>query len=701
MSSGNTTDSKGQGETSRGLSRSTRPKRTRNRASNGLIGNYVAQFGSEGDSSDDDSMIKKRRLGKNLAAATGTRQSSRVGSRLASRAASRTAFGEESSSSDIAPAKRGVSINRSLVATRSSGRTTRSITTKPATKGKLKSRYVEDASDELAGAGASESEHSEIVYVRKKAKKPITKERSTRSQAGANPRRGRPRLNVSSSESELLEPTRRSGRNRGAVKSLKERDMEEEIFADEVLKGNSPKVISIREIFQPLPKQSEFRRIHNNECDVCGQEGSHSNKGTSPLIYCQGCSTSIHKVCLGYRSGREHMVTKVGHEDFVMQCRRCIGVTSKKDKAAPQLDTCQLCKQQGRSCAAFSPRRTAKQEEKLREEHDGDDPVTEVPTDLLNNARNVLFRCSGCQRCYHYEHLPALHEDSTTPDDIEELRNERFMEYRSTYQCKECHEMASGSLKVQALVAWRPADLESYKPGNNAEMLREDEKEYLIKWEGKSYFKCTWMAGSWVWGITTVNMRKAFLRRDDGANMEPKWTSEEAIPEEYLRMEIVLDVDYEKGFRPQSEKSDKARIEHVDQVYVKFLGLTYDDAVWEEPPEPDDGDRWSDYVAAYNEYVAGRYLKQVPPQVMKERAEEFRSLNFEKDVELKKQPSALSGGQMMPYQMEGLNWLLYNFHQKKNVILADEMGLGKTIQIISLFASLVKDNPKACQISPF
>jgi chromodomain-helicase-DNA-binding protein 4 len=69
-------------------------------------------------------------------------------------------------------------------------------------------------------------------------------------------------------------------------------------------------------------------------------------------------------------------------------------------------------------------------------------------------------------------------------------------------------------------------------------------------------------------------------------------------------------------------------------------------------------------------------------------------LIFEKKVELKKQPSALTGGQMMPYQMEGLNWLLYKFHQKKNVILADEMGLGKTIQIISLIASLAKGNPK-------
>jgi chromodomain-helicase-DNA-binding protein 4 len=159
-------------------------------------------------------------------------------------------------------------------------------------------------------------------------------------------------------------------------------------------------------------------------------------------------------------------------------------------------------------------------------------------------------------------------------------------------------------------------------------------------------------------------------------------------------MEIIFDVSYAKGFRPKSESADKAAINFVDEVLVKFQGLGYDDAVWEEPPEPEDEDRWSDFVAAYNEYVVGQYFKNLPAAIIKERIEDFRSLNFANKVELKKQPSALTGGEMMPYQLEGLNWLLYNFHQKKNVILADEMGLGKTIQIISLFACLVKGNPK-------
>ena len=48
----------------------------------------------------------------------------------------------------------------------------------------------------------------------------------------------------------------------------------------------------------------------------------------------------------------------------------------------------------------------------------------------------------------------------------------------------------------------------------------------------------------------------------------------------------------------------------------------------------------------------------------------------------------------MEYQLEGLNWLLYNFHREKNVILADEMGLGKTIQVIGAMAKLVMEEPK-------
>uniref|UniRef100_A0A671SR52 Chromodomain-helicase-DNA-binding protein 6-like n=1 Tax=Sinocyclocheilus anshuiensis TaxID=1608454 RepID=A0A671SR52_9TELE len=42
-----------------------------------------------------------------------------------------------------------------------------------------------------------------------------------------------------------------------------------------------------------------------------------------------------------------------------------------------------------------------------------------------------------------------------------------------------------------------------------------------------------------------------------------------------------------------------------------------------------------------------------------------------------------NGNQLREYQLEGMNWLLFNWYNRKNCILADEMGLGKTIQSIT------------------
>ena len=325
-------------------------------------------------------------------------------------------------------------------------------------------------------------------------------------------------------------------------------------------------------------------------------------------------------------------------------------------------------------------------------ENGGDDPITEVPDSLINNAENILFRCDKCRRAWHLEHLPPLFDDSTTPDDLTKLRALRLDEY-SDGQCKECQEY---SLKVQTLIAWRPADPQSYKEGQTLEDFREDEREYLIKWAKKSYSKAVWMPGAWVWGVTSAIMRKAFLKHDEGANYNPKWTAEEAIPKDYLRMEIILDVNYDR-YSPRSLELDKEHMNDVKRVKAKFIGLGYDETAWEEPPSSDDTDLWTEFVAAYDEYLAGIYFVSEPTADITKRTEKFRTRKF---VESKTQPSALKAD-LYPYQKDGMNWLLFKYHQDKNIILADEMGLGKTIQIIAFIAALVTNVPKVYIIYPF
>lgn len=55
-----------------------------------------------------------------------------------------------------------------------------------------------------------------------------------------------------------------------------------------------------------------------------------------------------------------------------------------------------------------------------------------------------------------------------------------------------------------------------------------------------------------------------------------------------------------------------------------------------------------------------------------------------------KQASILIGGNLKPYQIQGLEWLVSLYNNNLNGILADEMGLGKTIQTIALITYLME-----------
>jgi chromodomain-helicase-DNA-binding protein 4 len=441
-----------------------------------------------------------------------------------------------------------------------------------------------------------------------------------------------------------------------------------------------PKPVGARESFKELPRSDPFRARHIQQCDSC-QNGTNF----APLIYCQGCVYAYHKSCIGHRGSREHLVTKVGKNDFVLQCRRCVAFPMKKDPTAPDHGKCSDCKQHGSSCVPFRECKTAQQEQKDREENNGEDPISPVPAKLINNPDNVMFRCTACSRGFHFEHLPPK-SDSVMDLDTDDVATQRLQDYSQYWRCKECLDCPG---KIGSLVEWKPIDEDNYDPSLSYDSIPEDEKAYLVRWDGKSYFQAAWMSGPWVWGASSGSMRKAFAKRDEVR--QPKMRTEYAIPEDYLRIDIVLDVKYTSIVNISTEEIDKARIREVDTALVKYKGLSYEDVVWEKPPSHDDADRWTDFVVAYNDWVLGRFVKQPKPPQLKTRLEKARSLDFAAKLEKKKQPSNITGGELMEYQMEGLNWLYYKWYTHKNAILADEMGLGKTIQIISFLATLVQD----------
>ncbi|OAR03151.1 hypothetical protein LLEC1_06013 [Akanthomyces lecanii] len=474
-----------------------------------------------------------------------------------------------------------------------------------------------------------------------------------------------------------FEPLRRSSRATKNVQGMNDEfDSDDDFESMAVVKERgAPKVVSVREIFQPVEPDSPFAVPHMQKCYKCS-----GSKQRGQLIYCQGCSLTFHRPCIGLRSAREHMVTKVDEDSFVLQCNFCIGVYTSRDETAPKYDMCQQCGTPGLSCSAFSPKRTARQEEKMREENNGIDPVASVTRELINNSENVLFRCLSCHRGWHQNHLPS--REGVQSD---------VASYSQKWRCSECLGMAH---KIHRLVAWRPT--KPYVPTKGQrppywQDTPDDEKEYLVKWEAKSYAHCTWLPGAWVYGIAAPSSRKAFGKRDVEQSLL-HMTEKDAIPEEFLAPDIILVAKMDSAAPAHRSKEDMlGNISHVRRIYVKFQGLGYEDVVWDTPPTPDLTALYPAYVEAYGEYVNGRYFEQEMPTTIRHRVEEFKHEAF---TELDAQPKGIRRGKLMGYQLEGLNWLLGNYHHSRSVVLADEMGLGKTVQVVSLVTSLVQDSPK-------
>ncbi|KLJ13812.1 hypothetical protein EMPG_11266 [Blastomyces silverae] len=520
--------------------------------------------------------------------------------------------------------------------------------------------------------------------------RPDTDDESTESSSSEPPRRRgqrtrHPRRRPKSYNFDKPQIGVRSSQRVRSLKSMAER-LEDDISEAEDSISNV-KYSATKEFFKKLPKEDPFRARHRHLCNAC--LSVDYEKG--PLIFCQGCTTSYHQKCLGPRNQREHLVTKVGEVDFVLQCRRCLGSAHTKDILSPHQGACTQCHQLGPLSKPLRQRMTAREEQKLREENGGSDPITNVDIPLYN-VDSIMFRCASCERAWHMNHLPPRGENRNPSRSLEESDGaddgeQRFREYSRRFTCEDCANMPGD---IETLVAWRPVDLNSFIPGYTSDMMEEIAKDYLIKWRKKSYFQTSWMPGPWVWAKAAPATRKAFSKTSK--SLKPIMSKEDAIPEEFLRVDIIFDLEYSNVVSNSSLEIDLTRVKEVSKIYVKYKGLPYEDAVWETIPSPKETERWHDYQMAYQDWVAGKYVHVPKSHILKKNLATARSKDFATQLVKKTQPSLLTGGQIMDYQKDGLNWLYYMWYKEQNAILADEMGLGKTIQVIALFATLVHDH---------
>ncbi|KAJ6126789.1 hypothetical protein N7523_002401 [Penicillium sp. IBT 18751x] len=541
----------------------------------------------------------------------------------------------------------------------------------------IRGRYSEFFQTEPSSTDREESSADEITDAL-----PHTRNlRQGARRAGKRGLRRRPRQSLRSSRSSssddyspTVKPTRVSARDRKSLRqNLRERH-EDDVSE---LASDAPKkqrYTGAKEIFQIISHDDVFRQRHFACCDSCSYYEDDSVKG--PLVFCQGCSTSYHQTCLGPRHSREHLVIKIGDGHFILQCRRCLGISHQKHDISPHLGKCANCHEPGPMSQPLRQRLTAKEEQQQRVANDGVDPVTPVDMTRVNNIDNLLFRCTGCHRGFHVECLKPM-------ADIEKFDN--FSDYSVHWQCQDC---SNAPGEIQEILAWRLLERESM--GSNiphSEIVPEVKKEYLIKWKRKSYFRVAWKRGDWVYCVSNPTTRRSFFMSDSAR--KPTWTTEDAVSEDKLRVDIVFEVAY----REDTAEKDKSNPEMVKEAYVKYKGLNYEDTVWEKPPDPNeaiDKDRWKDFSTAFNDWLVRGDIAIPDQNKLNERLALIRTQDFEQDLVMHTQSDLISGGDLMAYQLDGVNWLYYMFVKQQNAILADDMGLGKTIQVIGLLTVLIQ-----------
>uniref|UniRef100_A0A3B1JKB5 Chromodomain helicase DNA binding protein 6 n=1 Tax=Astyanax mexicanus TaxID=7994 RepID=A0A3B1JKB5_ASTMX len=147
--------------------------------------------------------------------------------------------------------------------------------------------------------------------------------------------------------------------------------------------------------------------------------------------------------------------------------------------------------------------------------------------------------------------------------------------------------------------------------------------------------------------------------RNKQAQMKHIFTEpdEDLFNPDYIEVDRVLEI---------AITTDTETGEEVTHYLVKWCSLSYEESTWELQEDVD--------PVKIREFEE---LKRIPENKHAERPLPEQWQKLEKSREYR------NGNQLREYQLEGMNWLLFNWYNRKNCILADEMGLGKTIQSIT------------------
>ncbi|XP_066536668.1 chromodomain-helicase-DNA-binding protein 8 [Hoplias malabaricus] len=190
-------------------------------------------------------------------------------------------------------------------------------------------------------------------------------------------------------------------------------------------------------------------------------------------------------------------------------------------------------------------------------------------------------------------------------------------------------------------------------------------EEFFVKYKNYSYLHCEWATMEQLERDKRIHQKLKRFKTKQAQMRHIFQEDEEPFNPDYVEVDRILD---------ESNSVDKDNGEPVVYYLVKWCSLPYEDATWELKEDVDEG--------KVEEF---RKIQSRQPRVKRTPrppASSWKKLEQSREYQ--------SGNTLREYQLEGVNWLLFNWYNRQNCILADEMGLGKTIQSIALLSEVFR-----------
>lgn len=119
---------------------------------------------------------------------------------------------------------------------------------------------------------------------------------------------------------------------------------------------------------------------------------------------------------------------------------------------------------------------------------------------VLSSARELAYRCFTCKRLAHYRHLPIPDTfENDDPASVDDIKLASFYQFETGWRCADCF---SYEYTVDKILAWRPYPANAvepqYSPMNSPDPKSMLPREYLVKWNDRSYRRTQWVPHMWL-----------------------------------------------------------------------------------------------------------------------------------------------------------------------------------------------------------